>query len=127
MIDDRALKDLAAEQHALVTSAQAADLGFSGGQRMRLSDGLRWERATPRVLRLVGSPPTDGQRAMLAVLDAGPGSALSGASAGAWWGIPGNLLKPWHVVRQRDQTNRPFVRKRSEEHTSELQSLMRIS
>ncbi|HEY9555714.1 MAG TPA: DUF559 domain-containing protein [Acidimicrobiales bacterium] len=111
MIDDRALKDLAAEQHALVTSAQAADLGFSGGQRMRLSDGLRWERATPRVLRLVGSPPTDGQRAMLAVLDAGPGSALSGASAGAWWGIPGNLLKPWHVVRQRDQTNRPFVRK----------------
>src|SRR3546814_9339599 len=48
---------------------------------------------------------------MLAVLDAGPGSALSGASAGAWWGIPGNLLKPWHVVRQRDQTNRPFVRK----------------
>src|SRR3546814_15363796 len=38
MIDDRALKDLAAEQHALVTSAQAADLGFSGGQRMRPSD-----------------------------------------------------------------------------------------
>src|SRR3546814_18807673 len=104
MIDDRALKDLAAEQHALVTSAQAADLGFSGGQRMRLSDGLRWERATPRVLRLVGSPPTDGPRAMLAVLDAGPGSALRGARTGPWWGIPGNLRNPWPVARHTAHT-----------------------
>ncbi|MGK2948669.1 MAG: hypothetical protein ACSLFP_08855 [Acidimicrobiales bacterium] len=44
---------------------------------------------------------------MLAVLDAGPGAALRGASAAAWWGIPGNQLRPIKVARTRGKVNHP--------------------
>ncbi|MGQ0434937.1 MAG: hypothetical protein ACT452_21315 [Microthrixaceae bacterium] len=107
MIDDASLRALAAAQRGLVTVAQARDLGFSLDQRHRLADGRRWERATPRVLRLVGSPHDIEQRALAAVLDAGVGGALSGPSAAAWWGIPGNGLEPFHVVRIRDRSATP--------------------
>ncbi len=51
------------------------------------------------VLRLVGSPESDQQRGMAAVLDA-PGEAyLSHRSAAAWWGIPGfDLEDRLHVT-----------------------------
>jgi hypothetical protein len=110
MIDDGALRSLAEEQHGLVSTAQATALGFGPGQRSRLADGRRWERVGPRVLRLVGSTPSDGQEAMGAVLDAGDHAALSRESAAAWWRIPGNLLQPLHVARHRDQTCRPSRR-----------------
>lgn len=86
---------------------QARELGFGRHQRARLFDGRRWERITPRVLRLVGAPVTAEQRALAAVLDAGLGAALGGASAAAWWGIPGNRLEPLHVVRVRDRSSTP--------------------
>lgn len=107
MIDDRPLRALAAQQHGLVSVRQAAALSFTRGQRSRLADGRRWERAGPRVLRLVGSTVTNGQVALLGVLDAGDRAALCGASAAAWWRIPGNLLRPIQVARLRDQTSRP--------------------
>ena len=107
MIDDRPLRALAERQHGLVAIQQARQLSFTANQRSRLADGRRWERAGPRVLRLVGTISTDHQAAMLAVLDAGGRAALSGASAAAWWGIPGNLLRPVQVARVRDQTSRP--------------------
>lgn len=107
MIDDGKLRALAAPQHGLVSTAQAASLGFGPGTRSRLADGRRWERVGPRVLRLVGSTPSDGQEAMWAVLDAGERAALSRESAAAWWGIPGNLLRPFHLARHRDETGRP--------------------
>jgi hypothetical protein len=59
---------------------------------------------TNRVLRLVGSFETVEQRALAAVLDAGTRAALGGASAAAWWDIPGNRLEPFHVVRLRDHS-----------------------
>lgn len=107
MIDDRRLRVLAATQRGLVTVGQARDLGFDRHQRQRLFDGWRWERATHRVARLVGSADTVEQRALIAVLDAGTAGALSGASAAAWWGIPGNQLEPFQVVRRRDRSNTP--------------------
>jgi very-short-patch-repair endonuclease len=107
MIDDRQLRALAERQHGLVATHQACELGYTTNQRHRLADGRRWERVGPRVLRLVGSAGTDQQAAMLAVLDAGAHAALCGTSAAAWWGIPGNLMRPVQVVRVRDQTNRP--------------------
>lgn len=107
MIDDLSLRALAATQRGLVTIAQARDLGFSPDRRRRLADGRRWERVTPRVLRLVGASETIDQRALIAVLDAGNGAALSGPSAAAWWGIPGNQIEPIHVVRFRDRSTTP--------------------
>jgi very-short-patch-repair endonuclease len=98
---------LAARQHGLVTVEQSTEAGFSREQRRRLVDGRRWERATPRVLALVGAPRTTAQRAMAAVLDGGPNAALDGTSAGAWWGIPGNLLEPLLVISDRGHINRP--------------------
>jgi hypothetical protein len=107
MIDDGALRRLAATQCGLISTRQAAELGLGSPQRHRLTDGRRWERLSPRVLRLIGSPPTREQRCWLAILDAGSGGALSGPSAAAWWGIPGNQLEPIHVVRLRDRSGTP--------------------
>src|SRR3546814_4499918 len=62
----------------------------------------------------------DSDRAKMAVLEAlHMGSTLKAAAARA--GMTVDQLKHW---RNRDET---FGRMRSEEHTSELQSLMRIS
>lgn len=101
MIDDTPLRRLAAVQHGLVSVRQVVALGFAARARDRLVDGRRWDRIAPRVLRLVGSAPGPPQRAMCAVLDAGRDAALDGASAAAWWGIPGNELEPVQVVRAR--------------------------
>jgi len=105
MIDDRPLKELAARQHGLVSIGQMASLGFDVHRRRRLIDGLRWHRLSGRVAMLVGTPASDGRAAMLAVLDAGAGAALRGVSAAAWWGIPGNSLRPLHVARVRHSAN----------------------
>lgn len=115
MIDDGPLRALAARQHGLVSIRQASALSFTSAQRSRLADGRRWERAGPRVLRLVGSVITDGHVALLGVLDAGDHAALAGSSAAAWWGIPGNQLRPIQVARLRDQTNRPARHGRNHE------------
>jgi hypothetical protein len=104
MIDDSALRAVAETQRGLVTVGQARGLGFTKDQIDRLTDGRRWERLTNRVLRLVGSDRSVGQRAMASVLDAGVGAALGGASAAAWWGIPGNKLEPFDIVRARDRS-----------------------
>ena len=110
MIDDRRLRTLAATQRSLVTVDQARDLGYDRPQRHRLFDGRRWARVTPRVARLSAPWTASNNDALIAVLDAGSGGALGGFSAGAWWGIPGNQLEPFHVVRLRDRSNTPVAR-----------------
>lgn len=110
MIDDTALRDIAAIQHGAVSVEQAAGAGFGARTRQRLVDGQRWRRSGNRVLVLRGTPTTQGQVASIAVLSAGPGAALSGPSAAAWWGIPGNLLEPLQVLRTRDRSVRSPVR-----------------
>jgi hypothetical protein len=99
--------DLMARQHALVTTEQLVEVGFD-------HDGVKWltrggylERVSPRVLRLLGAPHTEAQRVLAAVLDAGPGSALSHTSALAWWRVPGFTLRELHVTHARDGTHRP--------------------
>ncbi len=59
------------------------------------------ERIRELVLRLRGAPPTLQQRAMVAVLDAGPGAVISHDSAAALWAIPGFAPEPWQVLRPR--------------------------
>ena len=101
------MRQLAETQHGLVSFEQSVLIGYDQTDRRRIADDRRWERPTPRVLRLIGSPPTTAQRALLAVLDAGPGAALASTSAGAWWGIPGNVLEPFEIDRQRSHVKRP--------------------
>lgn len=101
MIDDVDLRRLAARQHGLATVRQAEAVGIGERRRRLLVDARRWERITPRVLRLVGSPETAAQRLMAAVLDAGSGAALRAYTACAWWGIPGTVLEPIDVSRTR--------------------------
>jgi hypothetical protein len=107
VIDDGPLRRLAADQHGLVARHQCAEVDVDPRQWQRIADGRRWERRTPRVLGLVGAADTRAQRAMLAVLEGGPGACLSSTSAAAWWGIPGNLLEPWQVIWQRGHVRRP--------------------
>ena len=89
VIDDSTLRRLAADQHGLVSVEQARAAGFREASLRRLTDGARWERTAPRVIRLLGSTPTLAHQLMAAVLDAGPGGRaprkpprLGGASPG---------------------------------------------
>lgn len=103
---DRLMRTIAERQHSLVAREQLRPLGASRpavARRLRSPD---WERVTDRVLRLVGSRRTDEQRAMAAVLDAGPGSVLSHAAAAALWDLPGFDLGVLHVSRSRTRSNR---------------------
>jgi very-short-patch-repair endonuclease len=104
---DGALRQIAADQHGLAAVGQAYGLGATPAQVRWLIEGRGWERRTPRVLRLCGAPETIAQRCCAAVLDAGIGGALSHSSALAHWGVPGNLLEPFHVTRTRDRSDRP--------------------
>jgi very-short-patch-repair endonuclease len=97
------LSDLVAAQHGLATTGQLRAIGLDRrAVRARVDAGLLVP-LSERVLRLRGAPETPHQRAMAAVLDAGPGSALARASALALWAIPGFELPPFHVVHGRAQ------------------------
>ncbi len=105
-VDDRA-RHLISQQHGLLTSAQAHGLGLtSRAIAHRVERGqLRW--LTRRVLALTGCPTTMLQTLLAAVLDAGPGAALSHTSALAHWGVRGFLASPVHIVRHRERIDHP--------------------
>ena len=83
---------LARRQHGVVCRAQCAAIGMTPSEVKALVGAGRWHPAGPRVLRALGAPESDLQRAMIAVLDAGPGAQLSHDSAAALWGVPGYNL-----------------------------------
>lgn len=94
-------------QHGLVTTEQLRAAGFSPKQIRWTVDSGRAIRLSPRVLCVAAAPRTPAQRVLAAVLDAGPGSALSHTSALAWWHVPGFLLDVLHVTHARDGVHRP--------------------
>lgn len=101
------LRTLAEAQHSVIARHQVLSWGVSGDALDWRLRGPDWEAVTPRVLRLVGSVRTPGQRAMAAVLDAGPNGRLSHTPGAAWWGIPGFDLRTLHVARPRGRTRKP--------------------
>lgn len=101
-IRDQTLIDLSERQFGLVTLAQAQDAGLTHNALLHRRRKGEWERVSARVLRRSGSPPTEAQAAMAAVLDVGPGAYLSHGSAAAVWGVPGYRLMPHHVIEVRD-------------------------
>lgn len=103
---DDDLRSLAALQYSVLSRAQARRLGASTPAVRHRVEGPDWELATWRVLRLVGSPPSVRQRLMIAVLDAGPGAAVSHRSAAALWRLPGFSFTAVEVSRQRGRSGR---------------------
>ena len=91
------LLNLAAQQHSVVSREQCRALGLDWDHlRLELA---RWERLSPRVLRLLGSPETPQGAVMAAVLDAGNGAVASHRTAAALWRLPGFHLGDCDVSR----------------------------
>jgi very-short-patch-repair endonuclease len=82
---DAALLLLAAEQHGVVSDAQARELGYSTRTIRRRVAAGEWDRPLPRVLRCAGTRPSNLQLAMAATLWAGPDTCVSHTTAGALW------------------------------------------
>lgn len=98
---DPILIQLAERQHGLVARRQADSLGLTRrAWRHRLQRG-DWQPLTDRVARRTGSAPTDEQRLLAAVLDAGPSAFVSHQSAAAMWGVSGFSLAPVQLITLR--------------------------
>ncbi len=98
---------IAEAQHGLATSRQAHDAGMTSDGLAYATERGRLERLTPTLLRVAGAPATEHQRLLAHVLDAGPRAALSHTSALALWGVRGFVDGPIHVIRHRDEGDRP--------------------
>ena len=102
---DDDLRNLAEQQHALVTRRQARDLGASSAAIAHRLAGSDWDAPTSRVLRLAGAPRSSHQRLMIASLDTG--GAVSVRSGAYLWELPGFDFGPMTVSRQKDRGRLP--------------------
>ncbi|MFZ4518953.1 MAG: endonuclease domain-containing protein [Microthrixaceae bacterium] len=98
MYDELAVA-LAESSHGIVAVRDLRSAGATRHDIQQLRRSRHWEAPTPAVLRRVGSPATTGQAVAVAVLDGGPGAALSHMSSAGWWGLRGCPLFPLHIVR----------------------------
>lgn len=96
-------------QHGVVAKAELYGLAPSRRAGQRELDRGRWRTIAPTVIVSTTAPITDEQRAMAAVLEAGPGSVVSHHSAAALWGLPGFDICPVHVSRERDTNGRTLT------------------
>lgn len=94
----------AAQQHGVIAGYQLASIGLSEKARRHLLRRGALERVSRAVFRVAGSPDTLQQRRMAAVLDAGPGAALSHDAAAAAWGMGHDAHPRLQVVRARRGT-----------------------
>jgi hypothetical protein len=84
---------LCSQQRGVVARDQLAIAGVGSNSITALCRSGRFELVTSRVLRSLASPPVRGQRAQIAVLDAGDGAVLSHKGAASWWGASGFDLR----------------------------------
>jgi very-short-patch-repair endonuclease len=97
---DKALLDLAAEQRSCVADWQARQLGASNTEVTRLKSSPRWELVGDHILVSSGAVHDERLMASAAVLNAGPGAALSHEAVTALWRVPGFSLVPPVVSQQ---------------------------
>ena len=98
MAADARLAATAIAQAGAFTRAQATAAGFSAAQIERRIRADAWVRVLPRVYRQAATPPSPALRYWAAVLWAGPGCALSHASAATIWRIPGAAIGAPEIV-----------------------------
>jgi very-short-patch-repair endonuclease len=103
---DEKARLLAETQLGLVHRRQLADLGYTPNQVRRLRDSRVLQRVGHKVFRVAGSADIPRQRVLAAVLEAGPGTALSHTSAASFWGYRGYDVQPIHAIRARCGTRR---------------------
>ena len=101
MTPEEAARDLASSQRALLARYQVAALGGDDDMINRWLAAGRWVALTERVLRLAGAPPDRAQQVLASVLDGGPGTVASHASASAVWRLSGFTFGPLEVSRLR--------------------------
>lgn len=87
MDTERRLAQLARRQHGLITAEQAARASLSTDMQKRRVRSGRFVRVTPGVFALAGTADTWRQRALAAVLAAGPGAVASHTTAAALFGL----------------------------------------
>jgi hypothetical protein len=98
---DETLSALAFEQFGAVARWQTSRASIRADAIERRIDWGLFRDATPRVIVSTSAPDTFEQRATIALLDAGEGSAVSVFTALAWAGLPGFALEPIHISRAR--------------------------
>jgi very-short-patch-repair endonuclease len=99
MMNRTATRDLATRQHSTLARRQLDELGFTSVDIARAVREGFLVRCSHSTFRIGGAAVTDDVRCIAAVLGAGPGGALSHASALALWGLPGFDLEHVEVVR----------------------------
>jgi very-short-patch-repair endonuclease len=97
---------LAAVHHGAVSRADIAAAGLSPDDLRRLLGSGRLLRISRRAFGLPGSTRSDGQDALAATYDSGPGAVLARSSAAAWFDLPGFVLRPWQTVMPRALASR---------------------
>lgn len=100
---DRIVAELCASQQGVASRSQLIELGVDHHKiRARIRRG-QLEAVTGRVIRQAGSPATDAQRLMVAVLDTGPDGIVSHETAAWWWGITERPIDRITVAVERDR------------------------
>jgi very-short-patch-repair endonuclease len=100
------LRQLAAVQHGVAARRQAYQLGLTASALRHALKSGDWERATSRVIGLVGRPSTGFEAGMTAALHHGPEAFVSGPSALALWQVPGFDLEPVQILSRRPISRR---------------------
>jgi hypothetical protein len=96
-IDSIRILKLAERQWGLVTRAQLKRSGFGDATISRWVRTGRLQRLYPRVYVVGHRVLTTEGRLVASLLYAGPGAALSHASAANWWGLLSHLPRSIHV------------------------------
>jgi very-short-patch-repair endonuclease len=101
-----ALRTLSSRQHGVLLRTQLAEARLTRDQVRQLVRSDQLVRVTSAVFRTRGTPDSLAHRRSLALLDAGPGSALSHLTAARMWSLYRRSEGRIDVVRTRDGLHR---------------------
>ena len=103
------LSHLAERQWGVVARWQLEQCGLSAASISRWASSARLHRIHPRVYAVGHKGLSTEGHLLAAVLYAGPGAALSHASAAHWWGLLPHLPDPTNVTSSRRRRSLPDV------------------